>query len=125
MVEDLEVGVHYAITQFSSVMFLDYEPLVMLSSPPVPGNCPISGGGANGRFSDGVTKAKVFPNPASDEIMIELPFSSRISVVNLTGQVLYQSEVKSSNHNILCASWSPGLYFLRLENGETFRIVKI
>lgn len=125
VVEDLEVGVHYAITQFNSAMFLDYEPLVMLSSPPVPGNCPISGGGANGRFSDGVTKAKVFPNPASDQIIIELPFSSSISVVNLTGQVLYQSEVKSSNHNILCASWSPGIYFLRLENGETFRIAKI
>jgi len=125
VVDSLANGVHYFIVQFATAKFLDYEPLVILPSIPNPGDCNLPGGGANGRFSDEVTEAKVFPNPASDQIMIELPFSSSISVMNLTGQVLYQSEIKSSNHNILCASWSPGLYFLRLENGETFRIVKI
>lgn len=122
---ELISGLHYAITYFGQPEELDYEPLVLLPDLPIPGNCPVPRSGVNGRFSDGVVKAKVFPNPAADQITIQLPYESKIRVMNLTGQVLFQSKGQSANHNILCASWSPGLYFLRLENGETFRIVKI
>jgi hypothetical protein len=126
VVDELEVGVHYAITYFNNVMFLDYEPLVLLPSLPGPGDCPIPlWGGVNGRFSDSPGELKVFPNPAQDQITVELPYDAEVRVINTIGQIIYQETARYGTLKIPCNSWSPGLYFLRLDNGQTYHIIKI
>lgn len=63
----------------------------------------------------------IYPNPAHDEIKINLPVSSSISqidIVNSEGQVVKQLATKEQSLTINIESLSKGVYFIRILNSR-------
>jgi autotransporter-associated beta strand protein len=69
----------------------------------------------------------VFPNPASNNLIISHSnFSKpyRLSILNLSGQILYDETAKSAVHEINITSFDKGLYFIKLSEGKNVTISK-
>jgi hypothetical protein len=59
---------------------------------------------------------KLYPNPASDYLHIELQHEARVTIFNTQGKLMYQT---STQENTIPVSEFPnGLYFLRVEDGN-------
>lgn len=63
----------------------------------------------------------VFPNPASDNIQIQLNRSfngtNEISIYNLTGNLIYSNKTKGNdNLKITTKNWSDGIYFYHIQS---------
>jgi hypothetical protein len=64
---------------------------------------------------------KVFPNPASDKIIVDFPtkeLNVQVRILSLYGQIMYETEVPSytSGYSIQVNNWPNGLYILELHN---------
>ncbi len=76
---------------------------------------------------------KLFPNPASSELNIDLSYDERwvgqnILVLNISGQEVLKSKVSSKVHRLDVSSLKPGIYFIRMQKpGESllFKFTKI
>ena len=63
----------------------------------------------------------IFPNPAADNINIQIPntlFNSTLHIFNCTGQMVYQTRVNSSQTTIPTSDLSEGIYAVRLISGD-------
>jgi Secretion system C-terminal sorting domain len=69
------------------------------------------------------TLVKCFPNPATEVLNIELNNESRIEIYSLSMSKMAESAT-SFNHSIDVSSFSPGMYFVKLENGQIERFTK-
>ena len=64
----------------------------------------------------------VYPNPASDKIVVlrkkQLEVSNRIIVSNTLGQIIYQStfDVNSGMHLINTTNWNKGVYNMQISS---------
>jgi hypothetical protein len=70
---------------------------------------------------------KLFPNPAKDQLTIVRPESSgegRLTICNLSGQMLIKQMVPSTKVNVNIASLSAGLYFLNFVEGNVCDVQK-
>jgi len=72
---------------------------------------------------------KIYPNPATDFITVDVEGfnigSSSLQIVNLLGAVLYdQSDDVSKTNSINISDFNPGIYFIRLQNEGTTRTKK-
>ncbi|HNP98410.1 MAG TPA: T9SS type A sorting domain-containing protein, partial [Bacteroidia bacterium] len=67
-----------------------------------------------------LNQVSVYPSPATTELHIalgQLKGQSRISVLDLTGQVVKSLTVNNELESKLdCSKWSTGVYFVRVEN---------
>lgn len=66
----------------------------------------------------------VFPNPFSNEIIINCDPSSKIEIRNSIGQLVLMTE---KNKSIATASWQKGIYFVTIyevDKQENFKVVK-
>ena len=71
------------------------------------------------------TTIAVHPNPFSDMITIELPIPSEITIYNMSGQKVYQSDDKiSGEFELDTTSWKAGMYFIKTENCYN-KIIKV
>jgi Cysteine-rich secretory protein family/Secretion system C-terminal sorting domain len=73
----------------------------------------------------------VYPNPAHDLIYVDfdnkIQEPIKISIANITGQVVYQSDSNYTGNNLLTiniANLSNGVYLLKTQNGMSHKIVK-
>jgi hypothetical protein len=73
----------------------------------------------------------VYPNPAQDLIYVDFNNKTqepiKISIANITGQVVYQSDANYTNNDFLTiniANLSNGVYLLKTQNGISHKIVK-
>jgi len=59
----------------------------------------------------------IYPNPANDIIYVELPnnLKSQISIVDVTGQILYTSLIYSQKSEIDLSRFSKGVYFVEIK----------
>ena len=65
----------------------------------------------------------VYPNPVQDILQIKnLPQDASVGLLDVSGRVLIQS-VQQSTLDV--SSLAPGMYFLRVTNGEESRTIKI
>ena len=67
------------------------------------------------------SETKVFPNPTSGSLRLEMPWSkqsSEISIYNATGQIIQQIKTTDQVANLSLAEFSPGLYFIKLVGAE-------
>jgi hypothetical protein len=67
----------------------------------------------------------LFPNPANDNINIELlnllySTKNRISIYDVQGQILLEKYSQSANTEINISSLSSGIYFIKIQNGDSF-----
>jgi hypothetical protein len=63
--------------------------------------------------------AKVYPNPASDELIIDVPVAAyNISIVNTLGQAVYTKQDCSRKQTINTSYLTSGIYYLKLETSD-------
>lgn len=61
---------------------------------------------------------KVYPNPASNNFIIELPGKTfTLQVIDVTGKAVYSSYTERDKAIISCTTFSPGIYYLQLAEG--------
>ncbi|MGZ4116612.1 MAG: T9SS type A sorting domain-containing protein [Bacteroidia bacterium] len=62
----------------------------------------------------------VYPNPANDQVTIEISDpklkNSYVRFYNMMGQVIYQTEIITSNSVINVSSFAKGIYTVGIEN---------
>jgi hypothetical protein len=62
---------------------------------------------------------RLYPNPASNSIIIEAPEMRRITIVNALGQVVYDADVNSQTRiSLNTASFEAGIYMVRIATVE-------
>jgi len=76
--------------------------------------------------NDGIIQAKIFPNPFSDilNIEIELVAGLKINIYNIWGQLIHQCPTTEVNQIINTSSWSVGPYILAIEAPNNVRITE-
>jgi hypothetical protein len=68
------------------------------------------------------------PNPAEDMITIEIPGINdvkSIKIINLTGQLLYNYELKNTKSTLDISRLSNGMYFLKINLGDSVLIKRL
>ena len=72
-------------------------------------------------------KIDVFPNPATDKIYINsngLPITS-IQLIDLSGRIIYSTNVTTASRNIETSGFTRGLYFVKIQSGNNVVAKKI
>lgn len=70
----------------------------------------------------------VFPNPSNGIINVNFKQASEIKIVNITGKVIYQENIKNNitkSKSIDMANFANGIYFVNIINGEKSTVKKI
>ena len=69
---------------------------------------------------------KVYPNPASDFITLNVEKYKDLSYIfyDMSGKILEQKKLTSKQHNISMKYLKPSIYFLLINNEILFKIVK-
>ncbi len=70
------------------------------------------------------TLVKCYPNPVSELLKIQLNNESRIEIYSLSMTKMAES-TSSFSHAIDVSSFAPGMYFIKLENGQIERFTKL
>ena len=64
-----------------------------------------------------INKISVYPNPATDVVNIgNVPVSSTISIIDVTGKVVYRSGVTSQQETVSTTNFSNGVYMVQIDN---------
>ncbi|MNJ85112.1 hypothetical protein D3C87_25790 [compost metagenome] len=66
----------------------------------------------------------VYPNPASDQLFIEVNEAVEIAIIDMTGKTVQQADLKSGNNIIQVSSLTPGVYFIKSTYGANVKFVK-
>ena len=69
----------------------------------------------------------IYPNPVSDELIIEIKGSTEknnFEILNALGQIVFKSNFIEKT-TIQTRNFIPGVYFVKLENSQTFEIKKV
>ena len=83
--------------------------------------------GAGIELTDVNKGIKVYPNPVSNELSIEINGiidNVNFEIVNVIGQVVFKGGLVKKT-TIKTSSFAPGVYLLKLENGKTIEFKKI
>jgi len=68
----------------------------------------------------------VYPNPATDKVYINnLDGFQEYSILNMQGEVLKSGNLNSYQNQIHIESYSSGMYFMILKNGNKRQSVKL
>ena len=59
---------------------------------------------------------KIYPNPAIDNVRIELPEASMIDIYNTSGKLVYSSGLKSNIFDISASNWVSGMYIVKIKS---------
>jgi hypothetical protein len=72
-------------------------------------------------------KVALYPNPTSGNVTIEAAGMSRITVVSVLGQVVYDTEVNADTYTLNMAQFNAGMYMVRVytEEGVTVKRVTV
>lgn len=78
----------------------------------------------------GATKAEVslFPNPTQTTFTIHTKdtalINTKADVFDLNGKIVAQFSIKNENTTVSAENWIPGMYIIRLQNGQVFKLEK-
>jgi hypothetical protein len=70
---------------------------------------------------------KVYPNPVTDEVIIEIEGNNDrqgFEILNTIGNIVFKGNL-SEKTIVPTTSFSPGIYYIKLQNGRTFEFKKI
>ena len=69
------------------------------------------------------TEVNIYPNPVSDKLIVEAENISRIAILDLVGQVVYQTETSGSSVTLDLSSFAAGSYFINVttDKGQVVR----
>ncbi len=63
--------------------------------------------------------ARIYPNPASDVIHVEMPGRAQLEIFTQSGQRLYRNDHHDERTSIALGAFSKGVYILRITDQET------
>ncbi len=71
--------------------------------------------------------ARIFPNPASEVVQIELPEPGlyTCSILSLDGKIIIREVLHSGNHSLDISALKPGTYVIALKTGGKFFSTKL
>lgn len=72
-------------------------------------------------IEDNDLEPNFYPNPVTEFLIIELPNDTYIRLVNVSGQVVFNKQLKAGPHLIHMQEFAAGYYFLSLGN-KTYKI---
>jgi stress response protein SCP2 len=78
-------------------------------------------------FIEANSNIKVYPNPVSNELIIEIDGNNEkvnFDILNAVGQVLFKGNLVKKT-TVQTSNFVPGVYLIKLENGKTFEFKKI
>ncbi len=84
--------------------------------------------GSTGIDSYSFKNLKMYPNPATDIINIELGNvmdNVSVSIIDITGKVVYNKPLKSKYNKIQINNYESGLYFVEIKNTKQRKILKL
>ena len=61
-----------------------------------------------------LNKILVYPNPATDKLIVESNNNGIISIKNLLGKIVYKAKKNSNSLNINTSKFTSGIYILQL-----------
>ena len=64
----------------------------------------------------GEMEPKIYPNPAIDNVRIELPEASMIDIYSTSGKLVYSSVLKSNIFDINASNWVSGMYMVKIKS---------
>ena len=75
-------------------------------------------------------KLIIFPNPATNEVWLQLPANMQqaimqVELISPTGRLIYTSKAEGEFHKIEFKHLPPGLYLIRLWDGESWLVEKV
>lgn len=82
---------------------------------------------ATGNRPAAPAKLLVYPNPVRDNLVFQLPEdlkNSKVSVVNISGQVMYTGIASALLVTVPANKWAPGVYLLSVGEGTTKTLTK-
>lgn len=72
-----------------------------------------------------LSEFKIYPQPASDQLLIENEFPFTYEMYNSLGQFIEKSETMNLKHQINCLNKSKGIYFVKLKIGDNYKVQRI
>ena len=87
----------------------------------------VSGTTVGDGLNENDSNVALYPNPTNGNVTIEAQGMSRITVVSVLGQVVYDTEVSADNYTLNMAQFNAGLYMVRVytESGVTVKRVTV
>jgi hypothetical protein len=79
------------------------------------------------KFTEMNQVIKVYPNPVSDKLIIEVEGNKNnpgVEILNSIGQVVFEGNL-SEKTIVQTSNFSPGIYLMKIENGRSFEFKKI
>lgn len=71
-----------------------------------------------------VNKVSIYPNPATENIFIELSQYADIEIVNIHGQIIESLKTVSSKTRLDISDLSKGLYYIKVKTGKEITVKK-
>ncbi|WP_300665608.1 T9SS type A sorting domain-containing protein, partial [Fluviicola sp.] len=80
-----------------------------------------------GMEENGIEGLSVYPNPASDKVIISLPETADASatVYSTTGTVISTLGKLDAQTELPVQGWTPGVYFVRVQNESKASTIKL
>ncbi|MBQ6729802.1 MAG: T9SS type A sorting domain-containing protein, partial [Bacteroidales bacterium] len=87
----------------------------------------VSGSTVGDGLAENDANVALYPNPTNGNVTIEAAGMSRITVVSVLGQVVYDTEVNADNCTLNMAQFNAGMYMVRVytESGVTVKRVTV
>lgn len=68
---------------------------------------------------------KIYPNPTSGNIVIELSEDSRVMIMDVHGKLVFDEKISVESTEISLKNFSSGIYYLKISNNSGVRIAKL
>lgn len=68
---------------------------------------------------------QVFPNPGTGMYTLSLPDNATVTIVNLTGEVVYNEQLLKGNHSLDLIKTANGVYMLHVITSQTHQVLKL
>jgi len=76
-------------------------------------------------YSNELKSLIIFPNPANSELTVESNEPKGVLIIlNVDGKELIKQQIKNSKTKIDISSLTSGIYFIKLQNGNSFEVEK-
>lgn len=69
--------------------------------------------------------SSIYPNPAGNQLFIKNANGNRLTICNLTGQVVWSEEIPSQDHPVDMSGLSSGTYLVSLKSTEMIQTTRV
>jgi len=67
----------------------------------------------------------IYPNPGTGMYTLSLPEKATITIVNLTGEVVFNEQVSKGNHSLDLLKTANGVYMVHVTTNQTHQVLKL